>query len=74
MFIIILLVAIDLIIKYVIYNNFMDTKILLFNRFVGFLPLINKTQMSFLNKELGMGVSNSVLMGLLHYRLVIVMQ
>ncbi|AEV69882.1 signal peptidase II [Acetivibrio clariflavus] len=61
MFIVILLTAIDLIIKYVIYNNFMDTKILLFNRFVGFLPLINKTQMSFLNKELGMGVSNSVL-------------
>jgi len=40
----------------------MDTKMALFNGFVGFHPLINKTQMSFFNRELGMGLSTSVLL------------
>ncbi|MEN2775858.1 signal peptidase II [Acetivibrio clariflavus] len=62
MFIVILLVAIDLIIKYIIYMNFMKTKIKLFNGFFGFLPLINRSQMSIFNKELGMGLSNSFLL------------
>ena len=39
----------------------MDVRIQLFNGFIGFLPLINREDMSIFNKELGMGLSKSVL-------------
>lgn len=61
MLIIFLLVAFDQIIKYIIYIHFMDVRIQLFNGFIGFLPLINREDMSIFNKELGMGLSKSVL-------------
>lgn len=64
MIIIILLVILDYIIKGLIYFNFMDIKIKFFGDWLGFVPLINKKQMSMFNLEFDMAISTPVLIGI----------
>lgn len=61
--IIISLFCIDQIIKFYIYFKLMNKKII-FNEKIGFLPRINKEQMSVFNKEFGLGLSFKVLISL----------
>lgn len=57
------LIGVDQAIKFYIYLNLMNKKII-FNEKLGFLPYINKDQMSIFNKELKLGLSLNILIGL----------
>jgi len=55
------LVSTDMTIKTIIFNKLMMCKIKLFNNTFGFVPYLNKDQLSVFNKELNLGMSLSTL-------------
>ena len=55
-----LLIVIEVFVKVIIYNYYMNTKLLLLD-WIGFSPFINRNQLSILNREFDLGISISVL-------------
>ena len=55
------LILFDVIIKIIIYLNFMDVNVLFINDVLEFKPFINTKQMSVFNAELGMEISTFIL-------------
>jgi len=54
-------VSVDMIIKVIIFNNLMMYRIKVLNDKLGFVPYLNKDQLSVFNKELDLGLGLSAL-------------
>ena len=61
LFFILALVITDMVIKTIIYFNFMDLNVTFFNDYLGFTPYINQDQMSIFNSTFNLGINTTTL-------------